>query len=164
MIEDIPTLQNMVKKRDEIIKSLQEKLDSLRNQGATGDYEELCIQLKAATGEITRLEGLHQGCREALGQQREGNDKWEVICKDLQEELLKTQKQLDQECDSNVKLEDKLKEASEGITIKAVPDKREEQIKLLEEKLAVCDAWYKELGTKHSDLIADLQERLDKEG
>ena len=37
MIEDIPTLQNMVKKRDEIIKSLQEKLDSLRNKGTTGD-------------------------------------------------------------------------------------------------------------------------------
>ena len=43
-----------------------------------------------------------------------------------------------------MKLEDKLKEASEGITIKAVPDKREEQIKLLEEKLAMCDKYYKE--------------------
>ena len=144
MIEDIPTLQNMVKKRDAIIAEMKEQ-----QTPADIDYEELVIQLKAANGEITRLEEENIQLRKEV----------EASIGDLEVDQLTTtiadlQKQLDQECDNNAELEDKLdilpippydKEFEERY------QKQADKIKLLEEKLKTCDGYYK-------NLLANTQE------
>lgn len=151
MIEDIPTLQTMVKKRDAIIAEMKEQ-----QTPADIDYEELVIQLKAANGEITRLEEENIQLRKEV----------EASIGDLEVDQLTTtiadlQKQLDQQTADRNELEDKLdilpippydKEFEERY------QKQADKIKLLEEKLALCDSYYKESQLK----LKTIREVLDK--
>ena len=165
MINDVATLQSMVKKRDAIIADLTERVNK-DTDGANIDYEELVIQLKAANGEIARLEEELQICIS------HNNDKFEEV------DTLK--KQLSDATDDKNELEDKLSVEDAKASLKALKEgkgvfmgksaedyeneikilqadlaaakemakgsfiDKNEQIKLLEEKLAMCDKAYKE--------------------
>jgi len=137
MIEDISTLQHMVRKRDDIIATLQERLDA-RESGEQIDYEELVLQLKAATGEITRLE--EELANETHTRKQIGNEYDNLVT-----EFNKLEQQLDQECDTNAELEDKISDI-DG-TIGQITREGDIEILLrknqvLEEKLAICDEYY----------------------
>ena len=79
---------------------------------------------------------------------------------ELAETVAKLQKQLDQECDTNAELEDKLAELPVSGTIGLVDREGDKEIlikevKLLKEKLALCDSYYKEQQKKF-DQIMDI--------
>ena len=159
-VTDVGQLQNMVKKRDEIIAELVERaklhtmkdleLIAIKDQDADAisiDYEELVHQLKAATGEITRLEGELTDCKTFNSELIEKN-KAEVAAFGLT--IAKLESQLDQECNSNAELEDKM-----GNLANFKSNKDETQIRVLEEKLAMCDGAYK----KQAELIAEIAKK-----
>jgi len=178
---DIPTLQSMVKKRDSIIAelrmvptiavgdTLQTELEK-EHEALKADYESCCVQLKARDGDNSRL-------HEELG-----------IYKRDYEQLKKLYdanvQQLDQESDSNAKLEDQLAntppgwsatiseeyekkitfleddlEAAKKMAEGAFIDKNEE-IKLLQEKLVLCDKFYKADHKKLEEIAKILKIRL----
>jgi len=163
MIEDIPTLQNMVKKRDTII--TEQKLTIAELEGSQQerddpkfiDYEELVIQLKGANGETARLE-------EELDVLRKTHDTCLADRDSFAAEFKECQKILIQEQADRSEIEDKLTAFTPDGTIGQVKRegdleiinkaheqikdfdqinlKRLEQIKILEEKLALCDKAY----------------------
>ena len=147
MINDIPTLQSMVKKRDEIIAKMKEDLerqpveiDALETmtdnaKAAAIDYEELCIQLKAANGEIARLE-------EQLDTLRKTHDTCLEDKNTLYDEVKDLQKELKDATDDKNELEDKLDILPIPPYNKEMEEQYQSKIKLLEEKLALCDKYY----------------------
>lgn len=178
---DITSLQSMVRKRDSIIAeiraassiSVSVNTKALLDDHATlkADYESCCEQLKARDGDVKRLEDRKKKLAETnsllLGSDEASHLKMMLLQRQTEyDELNKLYqenvKQLDQESDSNVELEDDitiLKKAikdrtikSEDIIMEVVPDKRDEEIKLLQEKLALCDEWYKVLESEMNEV------------
>ena len=143
MINDVSTLQSMVKKRDEIIKGYREQLDNIEEPtGADIDYEELVIQLKAANGEIARLE-------EQLDTLRKTHDTCLEDKNTLYDEVKDLQKELKDATDDKNELEDKLADTAEPALLherlKESYEKFDSLVKekeLIEEKLALCDKYY----------------------
>ena len=146
---DIPTLQNMLKKRDEKIADLEllgenegdytallQEYDNLKN-----DYQELVLLCKSKDGDIARLEGELNA---------------------LTKELNHTQEQLDKECDLNVELEDKIKEL-EGQKAGELTEQDKNELKLLQEKLALCDKYYKKESAQLRQFL-ELAHEINKDG
>ena len=146
-ITDVGQLQNMVKKRDSIIVELKGELKPVTAESI--DYEEVCIQLKAATYEITRLEEELLICQGA-------RDHWEVIAKKSGDDAIELSKQLDQQTADRNEMEDKLHKTEDVVLIEnelkiggqTLIKKHLDTISILEEKLATCDEHYKLLRSK----------------
>lgn len=133
-ITDVGQLQNMVKKRDSIIVELKGELKPVTAESI--DYEEVCIQLKAATYEITRLEEELLICQGA-------RDHWEVIAKKSGDDAIELSKQLDQQTAEEAKKGLEALKAGDLTIVGKTQTDYENEIKLLEEKLALCDKFYK---------------------
>ena len=128
------------------------------------DYEELCIQLKAATGEITRLEDKLTKTEDFLLNKdtlhKEGQERNADLRKQLDQEVANANKIIDLSDENEMlkiklnqrlapsqleeQLEIKIERLEADLEVASFIDKNE-QIKLLEEKLALCDEFYKTL-------------------